>query len=170
MPVPPLHKLTHYPSKHKSYSNQDQPKENYRKHKSHKYKSQYPPRTHKKDIKCFKCGKIGHIAPNCRKQKINVIYDKNYSSEASEDDASSSDDSKNNNSILEKEKSSTDKIENCLCQLYMLTADQELLIETIDQIEDKEAKAKFIRKIMEQNTKTKNPLPLSNAYRFKDIM
>ena len=40
----------------------------------------------------------------------------------------------------------------------------------IDQIEDKEAKAKFIRKIMEQNNKTKNPLPLSNVYRFKDIM
>ena len=52
----------------------------------------------------------------------------------------------------------------------MLIADQELLIEMIDQIEDKEAKAKFIRKIMEQNTKTKNPLTLSNAYRFKDIM
>ena len=52
----------------------------------------------------------------------------------------------------------------------MLTSDQELLIEMINQIEDKEAKAKFIRKIMEQNPKTKNPLPLSNAYRFKDIM
>ena len=52
----------------------------------------------------------------------------------------------------------------------MLTVDQELLIEMIDQIEDKEAKAKFIRKIMEQNIKTKNPLPFSNAYRFKDIM
>ena len=40
----------------------------------------------------------------------------------------------------------------------------------IDQIEDKKAKVKFIRKIMEQNIKTKSPLPLSNAYRFKDIM
>ena len=40
----------------------------------------------------------------------------------------------------------------------------------IDQIEDKEAKAKYIRKITEQNSKTKNPLSLSNAYRFKDIM
>ena len=70
----------------------------------------------------------------------------------------------------EKEKSSTDKIENCLCQLNMLTVDQELLIEKIYQIEDKEAKAKYIRKIMEQNIKTKNSLPLSNAYRFKDIM
>ena len=49
----------------------------------------------------------------------------------------------------------------------MLTADQELLIELIDQIEDKEAKAKFIRKIMEQNIKTKNPLPISNAYKLK---
>ena len=55
----------------------------------------------------------------------------------------------------------------------MLTADQELLIEMIHQIEDKEAKeakAKYIRKIMEQNIKVKNSLPLSNAYRFKDIM
>ena len=118
MPVPPSHKnkLTHYPSKNKSYSNQDHPKKNYRKHKSHKYKSQYLPKTHKKDIKCFKCGKIGHIAPNSRKQKINVLYDKNYYSEASEDDtSSSSNNSKNSNSISEKEKSSTDKIENCLC-------------------------------------------------------
>ena len=40
----------------------------------------------------------------------------------------------------------------------------------IDQIEDKEAKAKYIRKIMEPNIKTKNSLPLSNAYIFKDIM
>ena len=52
----------------------------------------------------------------------------------------------------------------------MLIANQELLLEMKDQIEDKEAKAKFIRKIMEQNTKTKNPLPFSNIYRFKDIM
>ena len=52
----------------------------------------------------------------------------------------------------------------------MLTADQELLIEMIDEIDDKEAKARFIRKIMEQNINTKNPLPLSNTYRFKDIM
>ena len=52
----------------------------------------------------------------------------------------------------------------------MLTVDQELLIEMIDQIEDKEAKAKYIRKIMKQNIKVKNTLPLSNAYRFKDIM
>ena len=131
------HKKTnaHYPSKRKSYSNQDQPKKNYRKSKSHKYKSQYPHKTQKKDIKCFKCGKIGHIAPNCRKQKINILSDKNYYSEAFEDDASSSDDdSKNNDLISEKEKSLTDKIENCLCQLNMLTADQELLIEMIDQI------------------------------------
>ena len=173
MLVPPSqkNKLIHYPSKRKSYSNQDHPKKNYRKYKSHKYKSQYLPKTHKKDIKCFKCGKIGHITLNCRKKKINVLSDKNYYSEASEDDtSSSSDNSKNNNSISEKEKSSTYKIENCLCQLNMLTADQELVIELIDQIEAKEVKAKFIWKIMEQNIKTKNPLPLSKAYRFKDIM
>ena len=40
----------------------------------------------------------------------------------------------------------------------------------IDQIEDKKAKAKFIRKIMEQNIKATKSLPLSNTYKFKDIM
>ena len=40
----------------------------------------------------------------------------------------------------------------------------------IDQIEDKEAKAKYIRKIMEQSNKSKKFVSLSKAYRFKDIM
>ena len=40
----------------------------------------------------------------------------------------------------------------------------------IDQIEDKETKAKYIRKIMEQSSQSKNSVSLSNAYRFKDIM
>ena len=40
----------------------------------------------------------------------------------------------------------------------------------IDQIEDKEVKVKYIRKIMEQNTKATKSFPLSNAYKFKDII
>ena len=53
----------------------------------------------------------------------------------------------------------------------MITANQELLIEMIDQIEDKEAKAKYIRKILEQqNTKPKPKTNLSNAYKMKDII
>ena len=40
----------------------------------------------------------------------------------------------------------------------------------IDQIENKEVKAKYIRKIMEQNTKATKSFPLSNAYKFKDII
>ena len=43
-----------------------------------------------------------------------------------------------------------------------------MLIDMIDHIEDKEEKAKFIRKIMENNNK--NILPLSNTYKFKDVM
>ena len=137
-----------------------------RKHKSHKYKNQYPTKPHKKD----KCGKFGHIAPNCRKQKINVLFYSNNEYYSEENTSSFSNISQNENLIPKKEKNSIDKVENCLYQLNMLTADQELLIEMIYQIEDKEAKAKYIRKIMEQNTKTKNSLPLSNAYRFKDIV
>ena len=52
----------------------------------------------------------------------------------------------------------------------MITADQELLLEMIDQIEDKEAKAKYIRKVLEQqNSKPKLKTNLSNAYQIKDI-
>ena len=52
----------------------------------------------------------------------------------------------------------------------MLTADQELLLEMIDQIEDKDAKTKYIRKVLEQqNTKPKPKINLSNAYQMKDI-
>ena len=63
-----------------------------------------------------------------------------------------------------------EKIENCLCQIKMLTADQELLLEMIDQIEDKEAKAKYIRKVLEQqNSKPKPKANISNVYQMKDV-
>ena len=84
--------------------------------------------------------------------------------------------SENNTSSSETDKSQTnpekeiEKIENCLCQINMLTADQELLLDMIDQMEDKEAKAKYIRKVLEQqNSKPKPKVNLSNAYQMKDI-
>ena len=40
----------------------------------------------------------------------------------------------------------------------------------IDQIEDKEVKAKYIKKLIEQNTEAKRSFPLSHAYKFKDII
>ena len=52
----------------------------------------------------------------------------------------------------------------------MLTTDQELLIEMIDQIEDKETKTQYIRKVLEQqNSKPKSKPNLSNSYKMKDI-
>ena len=117
-----------------------------------------------KEVRCFKCGQKGHIAPNC-KNKVNVLSDneEEYYSE-------------NTDSSSETDKSQTDpekeieKIENCLCQVNMLTTDQELLLEMIDQIEDKEAKAKYIRKVLEQqNSKPKPKINLSNAYKMKDL-
>ena len=59
-------------------------KENFKKRHSKKYKNynKYKPQHHKNPtkqvIKCFKCGKVGHIAPNCKNQKINAISDKDY--------------------------------------------------------------------------------------------
>ena len=118
----------------------------------------------KKEVRCFKCGQKGHIAPNC-KNKVNVLSDKEeeYYSE-------------NNSSSSITDKSQTDtekeieKIKNCLCQVNMLTTDQELLIEMIDQIEDNETKTKYIRKVLEQqNSKPKSKPNLSNSYKMKDI-
>ena len=50
----------------------------------------------------------------------------------------------------------------------MLTTYQKILVDMIDHIEDKEVKAKFIRKTTEKYNK--NTLPLQNSYKFKDIM
>ena len=179
MPVPPLqkHNISKYSTKRKSYSNKDYSKKNYRKYKPHKNKShklqpQNPTKPHQKEIRCFKCGQKGHIAPNCRKQKLNVLFDseEDYYSEENTSSSSESDNSQNKNLVLAKEQNQTAKIENCLCQVNVLITNQELLIEMVDQIEDKEAKAKYIRKIIEQSSKSKPYVPLSNVYRFKDIM
>ena len=133
----------------------------YKKFKSQKTNEQ---KSNKKEVRCFKCGQKGHIAPNC-KNKVNILSDneEEYYSE-------------NNTSSSETDKSQTDpekeieKIENCLCQVNMITADQELLLEMIDQIEDIEAKTKYIRKIIEQqNSRPKLKTNLSNAYQIKDI-
>ena len=70
--------------------------------------------------------------------------------------------------ILQKQKksiNSKNKIENCLCQINMLTTNQEILVDMTYHIEDKEAKEKIIRKIMEKSNK--NILPLQNSYKFK---
>ena len=53
----------------------------------------------------------------------------------------------------------------------MLIADQKLFIEMIDQIEDKETKAKYIKKIFEhQNTKPKFKNNLASSYKVQDII
>ena len=98
----------------------------------------------KNNIK-FQCGQKGHIAPNC-KNKVNMLSDK-------EEEYYSENNSSSSETDTEKE---IEKIKNCLCQVNMLTTDQELLIEMIYQIEDKETKTKYIRKVLEQrNSKPK---------------
>ena len=121
-------------------------------------------KSNKKEVRCFKCGQKGHIAPNC-KNKVNILSD-NEEEYYSENNTSSSDTDKSQTD-LEKE---IEKIKNCLCQINMLTADQELLLEMIEQIEDKEAKAKYIIKVLEQqNSKPKPQVNLSNVYQMKDM-
>ena len=127
---------------------------------------------HKREVRCFKCGQKCHIAPNCRKQKLNVLSDDEEEYYSDKDTSySETDNSQSKNITSEKEQDKIDKIENCLCQINVLTTDQELFIEMIDQIKDKEAKTKYIRKVLEQqNTKPKSNLTLANTYRMKDVM
>ena len=121
---------------------------------------------HKKEVRCFKCGQKGHIAPNCRKNKVNALSDKEEEYYFENNISSSKTDK--SQTASEKE---IEKIENCLCQVNMLTAVQELYVEMIDQIEDGETKAKYIRTILEhQNTKPKFKNNLSNSYQMKDII
>ena len=147
MPIPPsqiLQKQKLYretPFKNKKFKHKkEKPYKKFKKFKPQKSNDQ---KSNKKEVRCFKCGQKGHIAPNC-KNKVNVLS-------AKEDEYYS----ENNTSSSETDKSQTnsekeiEKIENCLCQINMLTADQELLLEMIDQIEDKEIKAKYIRKVLE---------------------
>ena len=147
--------------KFKNKNKKDKPYKKFKKFKSQKSNEQ---KSNKKEVRCFKCGQKSHIAPNC-KNKVNVLSD-NEEEYYSENTTSSS----------ETDKSQTDpekeieKIENCLCQVNMLTADQELFLEMIDQLEDKDAKAKYIRKVLEQqNSKPKPKINLSNAYQMKDL-
>ena len=86
MPIPPSQKhkkQNHY--KERSYKK-------YKKYKSHKDKDnkpQIPIKKHKREVRCFKCGKKCHIAQNCKKQKLNVLSD-NEEEYYSEKDTSSS--------------------------------------------------------------------------------
>ena len=166
MPIP--HSQRHKQQKHfkekpykkyKKFKNQNKPTD--QKQKSHK--------KHKREVKCFKCGQKGHIAPNCRKQKLNVLSgtEEEY---YSEHNTSSSETDKSQTKSITSEKQ-IEKIENCLCQINMLTADKKLFIKMIYQIDDKETKAKYIRKILKhQNTKPKSKNNLANSYKMKDII
>ena len=71
MPLPSSHKhkahqhirkSQHYKKKYKRYTNYNKQNNNY----------ETKP---KKEVKCFKCGKKGHVTPNCKKQKIKVLSD-----------------------------------------------------------------------------------------------
>ena len=167
MPTPPsqiIKKQKPYretPFKTKNFiRKKDKPYKKFKKFKSQKSNEQ---KSNKKEVRCFKCGQKGHIAPNC-KNKVNVLSDKEEEYYSENTSSSETDKSQND---PEKE---IEKIENCLCQINMLTTDQELLLEMIDQIKDRDAKAKYIRKVLEQqNSKPKPKINLSNAYQMKDL-
>ena len=83
-PLPPSAKQEKfYRSKkkrlNKKYSNfKEEPfyrKPKHKKYSNKKYQNFPPKKKDKEDIKCFKCGKKGHIAPNCKVKEIIVDLD-----------------------------------------------------------------------------------------------
>ena len=90
----------------------------YKKFKKFKPQNSNNQKSNKKEVRCFRCGQKGHITPNF-KNKVNVLSD-NEEEYYSENNTSSSETDKSQTD-LEKE---IEKIENCLCQVNMLTADQ----------------------------------------------
>ena len=66
----------------KKYSNfKEEPYHRKLKHKKHSSKTYQNPslkKLNQKEIKCFKCGKKGHIAPNCKVKEIiaNLVIEK----------------------------------------------------------------------------------------------
>ena len=83
------------PFKNKKFNRKkEKPYKKFKKFKSQKSNEQ---KSNKKEVRCFKCGQKGHIAPNC-KNKVNVLSDneEEYYSE-------------NNTSSSETDKSQTDK-------------------------------------------------------------
>ena len=166
MPIPPSQR--HKQQKHFK----EKPYKKYKKFKSHNKTTDQKQKSHKKhkrEVRCFKCGQKGHIAPNCRKQKLNVLSGTEEEC-YSEYNTSSSKTGKSQTKSTTSEKK-IEKIENCLCQIITLTADQELFKEMIYQIDDKETKAKYLRKILEhQNTKPKSKNNLANSYKMKYII
>ena len=91
----------------------EKPYKKFKKFKSNEQKSNKK----EKEVRCFKCGQKGHIAPNC-KNKVNVLSD-NEEEYYSENNTSSSETDK---SQIDPEKE-IEKIENCLCQVNMLTTE-----------------------------------------------
>ena len=104
------------------------PYKKYKKIKSHKTndKKQIPHKKHKREVRCFKYGQKGHIAPNCKKQKLNVLSDEEEEYYYENNTSYSETDKSQTKSITSEKK--LDKIENCLCKINMLTEDQELFI------------------------------------------
>ena len=69
----PSHKNKIYHQKRKSHFNQHYQKKSYKKYKSYNRYKRQNNKDEKKEVKCFMCGQIGHIAPNCKKQKLNIF-------------------------------------------------------------------------------------------------
>ena len=72
MPIPPSQRF----KKQKIY--REKPYKKFKKFKPQNLTDQKQKfhKKHKKEVRCFKCGQKGHIAPNCKKQKVNVLSDK----------------------------------------------------------------------------------------------
>ena len=83
MSLSPSHK-----TRHNIRKSQPHQKKKYKKDTNYKKQNNTSKTKPKKEVKCFKCGKKGHIASNGKKHKINALSNDKYHLEASEESIS----------------------------------------------------------------------------------
>ena len=185
----------------KKYSNfKEEPyyrKSKHKKHSNKTHQNSSSKKNDKKEIKCFKCGKKGHITSNCRvkeiianldvrkhlkQQMINLIKTKSQLESSNQTSVETSDedqlllieDDSSNKSNESSSRSSCDCVENCLCnikQLNVIISEQNFLMKLIDKILDPHLQRDYFKKYLEvKKQSNEKQIENKNQYSLRIVL